>query len=141
MAREQKDITITEQNRDFNKKFRLTEMPALRAERWATRLFLGLAKSGVDIPDNIQNAGMAAVAALAFKTLSGIDYEFAEPLLDEMLTCVRVLPDPRKPDLERDWIEEDFEEVTTILRLRKEVFELHTNFFKRAKPLTSPTPE
>jgi hypothetical protein len=37
-------------DRDKGKRFKITEMPAMKAEKWAARFFLALAKSGIDIP-------------------------------------------------------------------------------------------
>jgi len=128
MARHTKLVVIEAEGRDKGKVFKITEMDAMQAERWATRLLLGLAKSGVEIPDGIEEAGMAGVATLAIKAIGGINFADAEPLLDEMMTCVKIMPDPKHPDVERAWLKEDFEEVATLLQLRKEVFELHTNF-------------
>ena len=49
----------------------------------------------------------------------------AEPLLDEMLTCVEVLSDAGT----RKLIADDFQDVKTILKLRKEVLAMHIDFF------------
>jgi len=137
MARKELTVIIDADGRDKDKVFKIREMPAIQAERWATRLLLGLAKSGVEIPDDIQNAGMAGVASLAMRAIGGIDFTDAEPLLAEMMDCITIIPDPSNPAIARPWIEEDFEEVATIFKLRKEVFNLHVNFSTLAARLTS----
>ena len=45
MARKVEYITIDQEGRDQGKTFKITEMPALKAEKWATRAFLALAAS------------------------------------------------------------------------------------------------
>jgi hypothetical protein len=128
MARRTATVKITAEGRDQNKLFHLTEMPALKAERWAIRALLALARSGVEIPDEIANAGLAGVAALGMKAFAGLNYDDAEPLLGEMLECVSVISDPSNMNFHRALVDGDLEEVATIAKLRMDVFRLHTNF-------------
>ena len=51
-----------------------------------------------------------------------------EPLMDEMFRCIEICPDPSKPGVVRSLIDDDIEEMSTILRLRMEVFQLHVDF-------------
>lgn len=128
MARKVATIVIDSEGRDCGKVFQLREMPAMQAERWAMRALLALAKSGVEIPENIANAGLAGVAALGLKAFGGLDFADAEPLLIEMMSCVQIIPDPAKPQVVRFLVDDDIEEVATLLKLRAEVFSLHTGF-------------
>lgn len=112
------------ENRDHGKKFLLTEMSALRAEKWAMRLTLALTRAGFDVPEG----ATSWASILAFGIMKGIGslaWTDAEPLLDEMMACIQIVEDtigPRTPT------EFDIEEVSTRLLLRSEVFELHSNF-------------
>lgn len=126
--RKVKEIVIPDEGRDKGKTFILTEMPAALAEKWASRAFLALAKSEVDIPDGIAEAGLAGVAVLGFRMLSRMQFTDAEALLDEMFGCVTYRPDPKNPAYVRAPLDDDIEEVRTRLRLRAEVFTLHTGF-------------
>lgn len=130
MARKVQTVTIpaAEGNRDAGKIFVITEMAATRAEKWATRALLVLTRTGAVIPDEARSLGMAGIAIYGLRALSGLTMDDAEPLLDEMLTCVQVQPDPRQPMVVRPLLEDDTEEVSTLLLLRREVFELHTGF-------------
>lgn len=130
-------VTIEDDGRDKGKVFVLTEMPASQAEDWAIRAFLALAHSGVELPENLEGAGMAGIAMLGFQALSGVKYEELKPLLAEMFSCVRIQPDPNNSGIVRDLIEEDIEDVGTRLTLRQKVFELHTGFSIGAGPLKS----
>jgi len=132
MARKEITITIEDSGRDQGKVYFIKEMAASQAEKWAARAFLALAKSGVDIPDDIENAGLAGIAALGIKALSGMTFAEAEPLLDEMIFCVSIIPDPVRPSVTRKLIEDDIEEIKTRLKLRAEVFKIHFDFFTSA---------
>lgn len=130
MGRHTKVITIGDEGRDKGKTFLLTEMAASQAEKWAMRALLAVGKSGIDIPDYIAGTGMAGLAVLGIKAMAGVTFAEAEPLMDEMMACVRIIPDIRNnPDFTRVLIEDDIEEVATRVRLRSEVFALHTGFF------------
>jgi hypothetical protein len=140
MPRKTADITIEAEGRDRGKVFRLREMPATQAEKWAARAFLAIAKSDVDLPvseEEVRQLGMAGIAALGFKALAGVTFAEAEPLMDEMFACIQIIPDPQKPAVVRALVEDDIEEIDTRLTLRKEVFQLHVNFSLPAAPSNS----
>lgn len=127
MARKTKVVRIEAAGRDQGKSFLITELPASQAERWATRALMAMAKTGVDIPEGIENAGMAGLASIGLRALASIPYEDAEPLLATMFECVKFVS-PTHPEVSRYLIEDDIEEVGTRLQLRREVLELHTGF-------------
>lgn len=111
--------------RDHGKTYLITEMDAFRSEWWAIRLALALGKAGMELPEHVQ--GMAAIAAAGFNVLMRIDPADARPLLDEMLSCCAYQHAPGHPTLpltDKGVVEE----ASTLLRLRKEVFTLHTGF-------------
>lgn len=129
MARRTVTITIDAPGRDQGRTFEITELSAMRAEKWARRALCALAKSGVEIPDDIAAAGLAGIAAMGIRALSGIETAEMDALMDEMLGCIAVIPDPSKPFVKRPIrTEDDIEEVLTLLRLREEVLSLHLNF-------------
>lgn len=130
MARNVLNYTVVDEGRDKGKTFVLTEMAASRAESWAMRAILALIKSGVELPDGFERLGMAAMAEMGINALSGLRWEVAEPLLEEMWTCVQIMPDPSKAHVVRDLIEEDIEEIMTRVKLRIEVWKLHVGFLK-----------
>jgi hypothetical protein len=126
VARKTATITIGEQGRDFGKVFVITEMSAFQAEEWAGRALFAMLNAGVEIPENIANAGLAGVASMGIASLTKVPYDAAKPLLDEMLECIQVKP---SPNVTRALIDDDIEEVQTLLTLRKEVLNLHLSFF------------
>lgn len=134
MARKTATVTIDAEGRDKGKVFVLTELPAMQAEEWAGRALFAMMNSGVDIPENIAQAGLAGVAALGISALTKISFDAAKPLLDEMLGCIQFQPSPK---VTRALIEDDIEEVATLIRLRKEIINLHLDFSTPAGQSTS----
>jgi hypothetical protein len=130
MPRRTETITISIEGRDKGKVFVLTEMSATQAEKWATRVFLALGQSGIEVPDDIANAGLAGMATLSMRALVGIPWHLAEPLLDEMMSCVALMPNPARPMtlISGPLLDDQIEEVSTRLKLREEVISLHLGF-------------
>jgi hypothetical protein len=138
VARKTEIINVTSDGRDKGKQFIITEMPALRAERWAFRALLALAHSGVQLPEGAADGGMAVLASAGLQALNSLDFEEARPLLDEMWSCVQIVPDPKNPNIIRPLVireadGDDIEELTTIFQLRERIFRLHTDFFFKGK--------
>lgn len=137
MARNTTNYTVTDEGRDKGKVFVLTEMSASKAEAWATRALLALMNEGVDVPPGFERMGMAAMAEIGIKALSGLRWEVVEPLLAEMWECVQIMPDPTKPQIIRALIEQDVEEIMTRVKIRAEVWKLHADFLKAVAPSLS----
>ena len=140
--RETIDIIIDAEGRDKGKCFVIKEMAALPAEKWAYRLITALAHAGADV-DVIQGSGMAGLAAAGIQALPMLNFRDVEPLMDEMLECVSIRPDPRgNPTFTRPLVlngsdNDEVEEVTTLMRLRAEILDLHMRFFAKGTPLNS----
>jgi len=128
--RKTKEIVIpgerseTQGERDNGKKYLLTEMSASKAEKWASRAFLALAKSGIDLPVGIERSGMAGIAQIAH-LLGNVRFQDLEPLMDEIMACVQRVESSGFP---RALVEDDIEEVATRQLLAEEVMGLHINF-------------
>ncbi len=136
MARRIEHLTIAEKNRDEGKTFVLTEMPADQAEWWATRALLALTNAGADLPNS--GSGMAGLAAAGFSALTQLKAETLKPLMDEMFECVKYEHNPKHP-LQPILAGEasQIEEVSTRLKIREHLFELHTGFSLRGAASTS----
>lgn len=117
------DTPAKKAGRDHGKAFLVKEMDAERAEAWAIRALLALARAGVEIDDT--SAGMAGLAVAGFQALGKLSFEDAKPLLDEMWTCVEYVHEAGHPGMPPNPY---IEEVATRLQLRMEVFKLHTGF-------------
>jgi hypothetical protein len=115
-------------NRDHGKTYLLTEMSATQGQRWAMRGLLALGRGNVEVPPDLANAGMAGWAIMGLQMISKLSFAEADSLLEELMGCVQVMPDPANPMVVRRLVESDVEEITTRVRLQKEVFALHGNF-------------
>lgn len=134
MGRRTKHVPITEEGRDKGKTFLITEMAPSKAEAWAYRVLLALANSNAQMPEGFEQTGMAGLAQIGLRGLMGLPWIVAEPLLKEMFECVQICPEPKNLAFTRalepaggdgDY---DIEEVTTRIKLRKEIFALHVDF-------------
>lgn len=132
MARKEQTFTAAD-GRDEGKQFKITEMPASQAERWAIRVILAMGKAGISVPDNLAEQGMAGLAILGLYNLPKMGWADAEPLLDEMMGCVKRIESAGT----RDLVENDIEEVKTRFALRKAILDLHLDFFAPAAESTS----
>jgi hypothetical protein len=131
-------VTIVDQGRDFGKVFQLTEAPAIQADKWGIRAMLALNRNGAQIPDEIMKLGLVGVLVVGVHKLRGVLWEDLEPLLDEMMGCIKIVPTPDKPNVVRGLVANDIEEISTLATLRKEVFSLHTGFTAPVVPSKSP---
>lgn len=125
--RRTKIVAISDPNsRDHGKHYLLVEMDAMRGEWFAIRAGLLLAEAGIDVGE-VQ--GFQALAIAGITSLAKIKAEDLKPLLDEMLSCVQIIPDISFPDNRRRIsMVGDISEVSTLLKLRLELFELHVGF-------------
>ncbi|SEF31348.1 hypothetical protein ABL840_09190 [Variovorax sp. NFACC27] len=137
MARKTAKVTIDAEGRDKGKVFVITEMPAAQSEEWAGRALFAMLNAGVEIPDNLAEAGLAGIAALGIGALTKVHFDAVKPLLDEMFDCVRIQPNPKDATIVRELVEDDIEEVATRLTLRKAVWGLHVDFSSAASSSTS----
>lgn len=130
-------VVIDAEGRDKGKVFVITEMPAMDAEFWAGRLITMLMAGNANVPSGFFERGMEAAAAwIAVHGIGGIDWGIAKPLLDEMMACVTVQPDPSR-NITRGLVTNDIEEIKTLLTLREAWFDTHLGFSVRARYLTS----
>lgn len=132
MARRTVTVTITAEGRDTGKAFLLTEMPASQAEEWGAKTMNCISKAMGGFPDALLQAGLSGLTAVMISAFARSNWTDIKPLLDEMFTCIRIIPDPSKPSVTRALVETDIEDVGTRLKLREEVLGLHLNFFKPA---------
>lgn len=125
---------VEEKGRDQGKVFLLTEMTARQGEEWAMKVLLALMASNVNLPEGFENLGMAALAQMGLKALTGLKWEVLEPLLSEMMQNIEIIPDPAKTNVHRALVEDDIEEILTRLKLRAEVWNLNMGFLAAVAP-------
>lgn len=115
MSLKTKTIVI-EKGRDQGATFLITEMPVVKADKWAMKALLAMAGAGINVPD--VSEGMVGIARTTFAALQSIPEEKAIPLLDELLECVQIVPEggTARP-LNLDF--NDVQDFSTLWRLRK----------------------
>lgn len=118
-------------NRDEGKHFQITEWPAARADKWITTIGFAFNKGGGEIPIDLRAVGWEGIAIIGINTFlrGSIRSEEMIPLFDELLECVKVIRDPKFPDVVSPVVsDDDIEEVATRWWLRAEVVRVHINF-------------
>lgn len=132
--RNKKTYKVAAQNRDKGKVFLITEMSAADGEDWALRALRLAQRSGADVPGGL-NAGMAGIAAMGILTvLQGGEVEELRPLFKEMMGCVQIMTDEAKSfsrplvEYAEDDDNNDIQEISTRVLLRKEWLDLHLDF-------------
>lgn len=121
-----KTVDVAGVGRDSARVYRITEMSAFKAEKWAIRALWVIAAKGIDLPDVLDNAPFAELIKTGLTALFKVDFKDAEPLLDEMMACVTLVTEAGTRQL---IMSDDFADPRTLIKLRKEVFNLHTDFF------------
>lgn len=140
MAR--KEIIIDIQDREQLLTFKIREMPASRLERWIARIILLLAGSGVNLPsvDDIGAAG-EFVMENGLSALASVDFEKAEPLLDELLGCCSRVIERVEERCTPQSVDAYILDVTTLLKLRMEALKLNLSFLLPEGASLSGSPE
>ena len=90
MSRKEKIVTISDSGRDQGKRFKLTEMPSSRAEKWALRALLAMSQSGVPIPPDVMGMGMPALVSFGLQAILNMAYPEAEGLMVELMACIQM---------------------------------------------------
>jgi len=133
MTRKTKELTITAEGRDHGKVFVITEPSSDTSERLAGRFWIMLMRAGAQIPKDQRQAGMAGVAMFLSSDISEVlpylNWDELEPLLDELMACVRYRHAPTHP-LQAIMAGEScqIDEIATRFQLKMEAFELITGF-------------
>lgn len=132
MARRTAQYTEMDEGRDKGKVFLLTEMSAVQAEEWASRVLFALMATNIDLPPGFQHMGIAGMAEVGMKAIGKIPYTEAAPLLAMMMEGIEFIPTPSKPNVKRPLvlvgISPDIEEVMTSVHLKFEFWKLNMGF-------------
>jgi len=135
VMRKTKIVTVPEfagsDNRDKGKRYLITEWPAARADKWVCRVGFAFNQGAGAIPLDLRSVGWEGIAILGINTFlrGSIRSEEMIPLFDELLECVRIIRDPKFPDVTSELVlEDDIEEVATRWWLRSEVVSVHVGF-------------
>lgn len=141
--REQKIVSIIEDGNELT--FRVTQMPATKAERWLNRALSALAgaASGNASLSGLQQrlAGEKALEEL-FKIFGALDYEKVEPLYNELLECCEHIPEKNNLNFSTPCSQATIDGIVgdpmTLYRLRLEALKLNFSFFQKGRNARSP---
>ena len=98
-----KEVTITiESGRDAGKTFHIVEMSASHVEKWAARALLVILGGNSQMDDAVKDlsktSSASALVSVGLGALSNVSWDKVEPLYDELLPQVAVVPDADKPN-------------------------------------------
>lgn len=125
MAR--KEITLSIVDGDVEKSFRIRQMPATKLEAWIAQALLLVGHA--DIDPSAFAGSTDSMASAGMKALSGVSYEKAKPLYDEMLGCCAIVVDGTFHELSVSNADLHIEDVKTLFKLRMEAAKLNFDFF------------
>lgn len=134
-----KETTVTIEDRGRPLTFKIREMPATQLERWIIRAMLLLAGSeGLEglSGASVENAGKF-LSEHGLRALAAVDYDKAEPLLDELLACCARTDAGVEQRCTPDTVDGYIEDVRTLFKLRVEAAKLNFGFFGES-PSASP---
>ena len=131
--RKEKIITLNDRGHELT--FKIREMPALKLESWLMRAGLLLAGTGAFDGKDVTSAGEAisragkVLSQGGISALAQIDYEKAQPLLDDLLACCTRTDAGIEQRLTPETVDGIIEDVRTLFALRKEALALNVGFF------------
>lgn len=122
-------ITLTDDGRDLT--FKIKKMSATQLESWILRASILLSKGGANIDiSNIAGIKDLVMSGTVLKVLSGINYNEAAPLLEELLECCsRELKGGGTMQCSSDTVDGYIEDVQTLFRLKLEAAQYNFGFF------------
>jgi hypothetical protein len=132
MAIKEVIVVCPHDGEDKGKRFKITRMSALDADRWGRHCLQAAAASGGDIPGVVQGGGLAAVASAGIGIFAAMDPARMDVLLDRLMEQISLAPNPANPSVTMPWVVActQIEEIRTIGWLQAEAFKLHVDFFK-----------
>jgi hypothetical protein len=118
-------------NRDAGKLFLLEEQPATVMEKWWLRLIIAAKGTAAEVPPEVAAMGIVGICIRGLNSFlrADVDPDKLEPLLDQMLSWIKIVRDPKHPEVATTIVSaDDIRELPTLLWLRSEVLRIHINF-------------
>lgn len=125
-------VTCPHDGEDKGKRFRITRMSAVDADRWGRHCLQAAAAGGGDIPSITKGGGLAAVAAAGIGIFAAMEPGRMDELLERLVQQIEMVPDASNPSVSLPWklAQTQIIEIRTIGWLQAEAFKLHLDFFK-----------
>lgn len=140
--RQIKNITIVDGEAQY--KFRLTQIPAIKAEKWLIRVGIALAKAGL-LNIDIEKLGVSGsdtmstitnlIAQKGFSFFGQLDPDTVDHLLFDLVkeTAVRMNDEAITSITEKEL--EIFDDIRALWQLQKEVFAVNFSSYKNENSL------
>lgn len=133
-----KIYTITK-GRDEGKSFKITEMPAMKADEWAHRLFYEASTSGLNLKevdvlnlDTKSMQGMIEIGAMVGSIFGRIPPERSRELKFELLdTCVRIIP--KGGDAREVLWNDEIKDMKNFTILAAQAIGIHIDFLEQGE--------
>lgn len=130
---------IPTEGADKGKVFVITRMSAFQADQWARRLIKAIARTGKEVSEDHINMGILGLTGITLSIYGRLEDDITERSLNELLSCVKIIRDPRLSNMPpMEIMEEDFEDPKTLQKIYEEAFKLNVDFLKAAASLISP---
>lgn len=117
---------------DQGKVFVLTRMDAFAADSWARHVLQAAIRGGARVGADMAQAGLAGLAAFGLEIFGFMEEADLDAALARLMQCVKMRPDPHRPEVTRAVISGDFAEPETLGMVRAEAFRLHVGFLRAA---------
>ena len=130
-----KEKTITLQDRENKHTFTIREMPVRKRFDWKARFILLLSSTNADLQNDVDLTKLASGSqgiSMIRSLLSGVKYEQARPLIEELLNCCERIIDGQAIQVTFDTIDGYIEDDATLMKLIQEAFLLNNSFFVNA---------
>lgn len=134
------EIIINDNNRDFGKAFIIQEMSAVQGEELAEEMFRVMSRNNFfNIPPEVMTMGTAGLATIGLAAIANADRDAARAINQRLLSTVKIRIENEGRALERPLdAETDIDEVSTLRRLKDEVFKLNFDFLTVAAESNTP---
>lgn len=137
--RETKDIVLMDEDlegKPVELHFKLTQMSAIKQERWINRVVALFVSSNAKDMGSVQSILGSGKIESIMALFNGLKYEDIEPLYNELLECVQYIPDKDNPSYTQPMTAKNADTVITDVRnlytLRFESLKINFSFFLNA---------
>lgn len=139
-----KEVTVTFDDRGKKLTFIVREMSARNLERWGLRTALLLVgAAGSDASKILQGNPLEELGKFfkehGVEAIARLDYDKAEPLLDELLGCCSRVIGNAEEKLTPENVDACIEDASTLLKLRWEALCVNFSFLSEDAPSDTPS--
>lgn len=133
MSRKQITYIVEDEGRDNGKEFIITEMSAWDAEELSEEIYRAMGHGEFNsLPADVVSMGVAGLATVGISVLAAAPASVSRPISDRILSTVEIVITNEGKDITRHIKPLDFEEISTIRKLKDKVFELNFGFLSLA---------